>query len=105
LPTSDDKKLATESSVGWSKSIIGDISSPDSEERVCTSSTLVIESKSLDINETLVSTDVPKVDNTMDDSILVISRPAGGPSSSARLSITLRLTFLEGAGARRGRDG
>ena len=84
LCTSNDRRLVTESRVGWSKSIVGDISSPDTQDRVCVSSVAVIESRPADINGIRLSTIVPRISgiiNYTNESIL--------PSESMLLSATV----------------
>ena len=65
--------LTIESSVGWSKSIVGDNSSLDLVARICTNSVAAIESKPADINGTLVSMEVPRVSYTTDPTIALES--------------------------------
>ena len=66
LCTSSDRRLVTESRVGWSKSIVGDISSPDTQDRVYINSVVARESKPTDNSGILVSTNVPSISRVTD---------------------------------------
>ena len=59
--TSAYSKLATESTVGWSKSVVGDISSSHSADKFWTSFVAAIESRPADINDSCLLTAVPKM--------------------------------------------
>lgn len=59
--TSVETSFAIESSVGWSKSIVGGNSSLNLVEIICAISVAARESKPIDINGVLVFIDVPKV--------------------------------------------
>ena len=70
------KHLARESSVGWSKRAVGDISRPDSSESLCTISIAARESKPTDINGALPGTNVPSARHAMDSTSAFVSARA-----------------------------
>ena len=67
------KKLAMELSVGWSKSTVGDISSPDAVERVYTNSPAARESKPADIKGAFAPTNVPSTSNESERTFVMAS--------------------------------
>ena len=93
-----ERRLAIESSVGWSKSKVGGSSNFDSVERICANSVTASESKPADISGVLLSTVVPIVSSAIDQTkSLVLLRAFDG----ANLTVDERVLLLLPLGAAR----